>query len=86
VDLFGRQERGEARDVLRTDLATQWVQLDREAAVAWMKSLDDDERAHSAKVAVDALRPYAPDQAVLVADLLGVGRDKGRQERIGAQN
>jgi hypothetical protein len=86
VDMVQRQEPGEARDTLRDELAKQWIALDAQAAVAWMKSLDERERDESARVAVDALRPFAPEQAVLVANQLGIGRGKDPFERIGAQH
>jgi hypothetical protein len=86
VDMVQRQEPGEARETLRNELAKQWIPLDPGAAVAWMKSLDENERNETAKLAVDALRPFAPEQAVLVADQLGVDRGKDPLEQIGAQN
>nr|AQQ75212.1 hypothetical protein [uncultured bacterium] len=82
VDLHSRQKPGEARDTLRTELARQWVARDRDAAVKWMKSLDDEERERAAKEAVDALSVFAPDQAILVADEMGIGRGDGYLERL----
>lgn len=86
VEMVKRQEPGEARDALRNEVALQWIQRDRDAAIRWMKSLDENERNRSAQVAVEALQPIAPDQAILVAEQLGVGTPPGHLERIGAQN
>src|SRR4051812_39018047 len=56
VALVARLEPGEARDVLRDEVAQQWITRDRDAAIRWMKSFEDQgERVHSAQVAVDSL-------------------------------
>lgn len=82
VSLLGRQE-GEARTVLREELAGQWVRRDRDATVRWMKSIDDEsERVHAAKVAVDSLAPIAPQDAIYVAHEFDIGRDNGYLERL----
>jgi hypothetical protein len=60
VALFERQKPGEPRDTLRTEIARQWTARDLDAAVAWMKSLDERERRASADTAVESLAPYAP--------------------------
>jgi hypothetical protein len=82
VALFARQQ-GEPRDVLRDELARQWITRDRDAAIQWMKSLEDEhERTRAAQSAVDSLSAIAPEQAIYVADQLGVGRDNGYLERL----
>jgi hypothetical protein len=87
VDLFEAQ-RGEPRDVLRTEIARQWVSRDRDAAIDWMKTLGEDERRASAQAAVRTLGPVSAEQALYVAEQLDVGRDAyldglARQERGG---
>ena len=42
VEMVGRQQPGEARDALRTEVARQWITRDRDAAVEWMKSLENE--------------------------------------------
>jgi hypothetical protein len=83
VEMVARQEPGEARDALRTEVARQWITRDREAAVGWMKSLQNEaERQHSAEAAVTSLAAIAPGQAVEVADQFGIGRDNGYLEHM----
>jgi len=83
VGLLQRQEPGEARDTLRDEVARLWITRDRDAAIDWMKSFDDEaERRHAAQVAVDSLAAYAPDQAIYVADQFGIGRDNGYLEHL----
>lgn len=77
VALFDRQKPGEARDTLRTEIARQWTARDLDAAVAWMKSLDERERRDSAATAVNSIAPYAPAVANRLArefDLRGPKR------------
>jgi hypothetical protein len=74
VQMMKKQEPGEARDALRREVARQWVMRDREAAVGWIKSLENDaERRDAAEIAVSALAAVAPDQAIEVADQFGIG-------------
>ena len=83
VEMVSRQQPGEARDVLRTEVARQWITRDREAAVGWMKSMENEaERQQSAQTAVDSLAAIAPGQAVEVADQFGIGRDNGYLEHM----
>jgi hypothetical protein len=83
VALVARQEPGEPRDTLRDEVARQWVSRDRDAAIQWMKSLEDEkERIRVARVAVDSLAPFAPEQAIYVADQFEVGRDDGYLEHL----
>lgn len=82
VGLFARLQ-GEPRDALREELARQWISRDRDAAIRWMKSLEDErERKHAAHVAVDSLAAIAPEQAIYVANQFDVGRDNGYLERL----
>ena len=81
--IFARQQPGEARDLLRDELARQWVRHDRDSAIAWMKSLEDKaEREAAATTAMRSIAAADPAQAVIVADELGVGRDDGSLEHI----
>jgi hypothetical protein len=83
VDLVARQEPGEARDSLRSEVARQWIARDRDAAIQWMKSFESPgERQASASVAVQSLAAVAPGQAVEVADQFGIGRDDGSLEHL----
>jgi hypothetical protein len=83
VEMVARQEPGEARDALRTEVARQWITRDREAAVGWMKSLQNEaERRQSAETSVASLAAIAPGQAVEVADQFGIGRDNGYLEHM----
>jgi hypothetical protein len=83
VTMVAAQEPGERRDVLRNEVARQWITRDRDAAIKWLKSLDSEaERRESVQVAVKTLAAVAPDQAVYVADQFGVGRDDGSLEHI----
>ena len=82
VDLVARQEPGEARDALRTEVARQWIARDRDAAIDWMNSFESPERQASANVAVQSLAAVAPDQAVYVADQFGIGRGDGSLEHL----
>ena len=82
VAMVARQARGEPRDTLRDEVARQWVDRDRDAAIAWMKSLDDGERRHAAKAAVEYLAPISPEQAIYVAQQFAVGQDNGYLERL----
>lgn len=83
VAMVARQKPGEARDVLRDEVAQQWVTRDRDAAVRWMKSLEDPgERMHAAQVAVDSLAAIAPEQAIYVAHEFGLGLDNGYLEHL----
>ncbi len=81
--MVARQEPGEARDALRTEVARQWITRDRDAAVGWMKSLENEaERQQSAETAVASLAAIAPEQAIYVADQFGIGRDNGYLEHM----
>jgi hypothetical protein len=83
VEMVARQSPGEARDALRSEVARQWITRDRDAAVGWIKSLNDEaERRQSAQTAVDSLAAIAPGQAVDVADQFGIGRDNGYLEHM----
>jgi hypothetical protein len=83
VALVARQAPGEARDVLRDEVAQQWIARDRDAAIHWMKSLEDPgERVHAAQVAVNSLAAFAPDEAIYVAQQFDVGIDDGYLERL----
>jgi hypothetical protein len=82
VDMVARLEPGEARDTLRNELARQWISRDRDAAVAWMKSLQEGERRASAYAATRTIAAAAPEQAIYVADQFGIGRDDGTLEHL----
>jgi len=77
------QEPGEARDALRNEVTRQWITLDRDAALAWLQSLDNDaERRDSATIAVRTLAAKSPPEAIAVADQFGIGRDDGTVAHI----
>ena len=81
VDMVARLQ-GEPRDALRNEVARQWISRDRDAAIGWMKSLDETERMHAAQMAVDSLAAIAPEQAIYVAQQFDVGHDNGYLERL----
>jgi hypothetical protein len=82
VALVGRQE-GETRNNLRDEVVRLWIRKDRDAAVIWMGSFENEwERKASATVAMRTLAAIDPAQAVAVADEFGVGRDDGSLEHI----
>lgn len=73
--LYERQ-RGEARELLRVELARQWIAMDRDAAIRWIRSLPDEaECRHSVREAVRALAPVAPQDAIYVAAQFELGTD-----------
>ncbi len=74
VALLARQPPGKSRDELRTEVAQQWIARDASAAVAWMKSLSDEERRASAAAAIASIAGYDPVTANAVALELGLGR------------
>jgi hypothetical protein len=80
VEMIAAQEPGEARDTLRTELAQQWISRDRDAAIGWMKTLDENERRASAYSAMRAIAAAAPEQAIYVADVFDV--DDGFVDRV----
>jgi hypothetical protein len=82
VEMVARQQPGEARDALRYEVARQWITRDRDAAIGWLKSLDEAEQRQSAQVAVDSLAAIAPEQAIYVANEFGIGRDNGYLEHL----
>jgi len=83
VDMVARQEPGEARDALRDEVARQWITRDRDTAIRWIESFENEaERRASSQVAVRTLAAVAPEQAIYVADKLGVGRDDGYLEHM----
>ena len=82
VELVARQE-GEKRDVLRDEVVRLWIREDRDAALVWMGSFQNEwERVASATIAMRTLAAIEPAQAVAVADQFGIGRDDGSLEHI----
>jgi hypothetical protein len=80
---MARQEPGEARDALRTEVTRQWIMQDRAAAVAWLHSLENEaERRDSATLATRTLAARSPAEAIAVADEFGIGRDDGTLEHL----
>lgn len=73
VEMLARQEPGEARDTLRGEIARQWIARDPEAAIAWMKSLDEPERRTSAATAVKSIVAHSPAEASILARAMGLG-------------
>jgi hypothetical protein len=70
--MVARQHRGKARDTLRTELTRQWIATDAGEAIAWIKSLDDEERLASAMTAVSWIAPHDPDAALRLAEEFGL--------------
>lgn len=82
VALFERQAPGEARNVLLQEIARQWINLDRDAALSWMKSLEEDsERRAGAAAAAESLVIYAAGDAMSVAEQFGLGRERFDPDR-----
>ena len=82
VELVARQE-GETRDALRDEVVRLWIRKDRDAALMWMGSLQNEwERKASATIAMRTLAAIEPAQAVAVADQFGIGRDDGSLEHV----
>lgn len=82
VQMMNRQSSGETRDALRDQMARRWVMQDRESALSWMETLDDDQRRAAATVAVRTLAAQSPEQAFAAADRFDIGRDDGSLEYI----
>lgn len=82
VAMLARQKPGEPRDVLRMEIARQWITRDRDAAMRWIGSLEEPERRAAAQDAVRELTPIAPEQAIHVADAFGIGREDGTIDRL----
>jgi hypothetical protein len=72
VDMVARQDPGEARDRLRTEVARQWMATDPQAATAWMKTLDETERQASARAAMLSITAHSPALANDLAEEFGV--------------
>jgi hypothetical protein len=82
VDLLARQKPGPARDLLRTEMAQYWIGSDAVAAVAWMKSLDEQDQRASALTAMTTIAPVSPLQAVGIALEFNVGLNDGVLARL----
>jgi hypothetical protein len=81
--LVARLEPGESRDALRDEIARQWIVRDRDAAISWLHSLEDEtERKASATIAVHALAAFDPARAIDVAHRFDIGRDDGSLEHM----
>ena len=82
IELVARQE-GESRDALRDEVVRLWIRKDRDAALVWMGSFQNEwERDASATIAMRTLAAIEPAQAIAVADQFGIGRDDGSLEHI----
>jgi hypothetical protein len=82
IEMVARQE-GEARDTLRDEVVRLWIRKDRDAALVWMGSFENEwERKASATIAMRTLAAIEPAQAIAVADQFGIGRDDGSLEHI----
>jgi hypothetical protein len=82
VAMVAHQEPGEARDTLRTEVVRQWISADAPAAIAWMKTLDPDERRASATTAVAAVAAHDLGEAIELADEFDVGSADGSLEYL----
>jgi hypothetical protein len=76
LDLFARLEPGQPRDLLRNEMARQWVGRDSQAAVSWMKSLQGAERRAAVVVAATELAPWAPQEAIQLVEEFGLGHEE----------
>jgi hypothetical protein len=77
VDMVDRLEPGRKRDLLRDEVARQWIGRDADAAIAWMKSLQPEaEQRAAAREAIEALVHYDLRLASVVAERFRVGRDR----------
>lgn len=82
IDLVARQQ-GETRDTLRDEVVRLWIRKDRDAALVWMGSFENDwERKASATIAMRTLAAIEPSQAIAVADQFDIGRDDGTLEHL----
>ena len=82
IDLVARQE-GETRNALRDEVVRLWIRKDRDAALVWMGSFENEwERKATATIAMRTLAAIEPAQAIAVANQFGVGRDDGSLEHI----
>ena len=82
IDLVARQD-GETRTTLRDEVVRIWIRKDRDAALVWMGSFENEwERKASATIAIRTLAAIEPAQAIAVADQFGVGRDDGSLEHM----
>jgi hypothetical protein len=70
--LMARLSPGKARDTFRTELTRQWIATDAGRAIAWIRSLEHDERIASAKTAVAWITPHDPEAAFRLADEFGL--------------
>jgi len=71
-------EPGRKRDLLRGEVARQWIGKDSDAAIAWMKSLQpESEQRAAAREAIEALVHYDLRLASTVAERFQVARDRG---------
>jgi len=70
--MVARQAPGRARDTLCTDVTRQWIATDAGSAIAWIKSLDGDDRRASAMTAVNWIAAHDPEAAIRLADELGI--------------
>jgi len=82
VAMVARQEPGEARDTLRTEVVRQWISADAPAAIGWMKSLDAEERRASAATAVAVIAAHDMSKAIGLADEFDVGTQDGSLEYL----
>jgi hypothetical protein len=82
VTMVARQE-GRARQLLRREVARQWVGWDVPAAVRWIRGLEGAERRETAQIAVTTLATYDLPTALWMVEELDVdgvelGASRGR--------
>jgi hypothetical protein len=81
--MVASQEPGRKRDLLRDEVARQWIGKDPEAAMTWMKSLaTEEERRAAAREAMEALAHYDPRLAQVLAERFDV---RGRRAAVSAR-
>lgn len=83
IALVARQDPGETRDALRDEVVRTWIARDRDAAVAWIGTLENEaELEAAATTAMRTLAATAPADAIDVADQFGIGRNDGSLEHL----
>jgi hypothetical protein len=81
--MVARQQQGEPRKTLRTEVARQWIARDPDGAIDWMTSLSQVEGRASAITAIEQVAPYDPSLASAIAEKFGVSNaDHGLDKRL----
>jgi hypothetical protein len=76
VEMVASLSPGRQRDLLRDEVARQWIGRDPDAAMAWMKSLEPEESRAAAREAMNALAPYDQRLAGVIGQRFHLGRGR----------